>query len=136
MCPVIPFFFIPAGRFRHGKTDGIRGATSRTVVAHSLANRPVIRYADVFLMYAECAANGAGDKGLVFECADHWYDLLRWKDFVSEPSPGIIKLCKRIDKIVLLILGSSIYFRISHIHKLKWFTKAKVTNSWLLGCLV
>lgn len=90
-------------------------------VAHSLANRPILRYADILLMYAECAANGAGDKSLgleclnmvrrraglddasslsmddprygikaerrfefYFECADHWYDLLRWKDFVSE----------------------------------------------------
>ena len=39
-------------------------------VARPLANCPVLRYADILLMYAECA--------------DHWYDLLRWNDFVGE----------------------------------------------------
>jgi len=32
--------------------------------AFSNANIPILRYADILLMYAECAANGAGDKAL------------------------------------------------------------------------
>ncbi len=32
--------------------------------AFSNANIPLLRYADILLMYAECAANGAGDKAL------------------------------------------------------------------------
>jgi len=32
--------------------------------AFSNANVPILRYADILLMYAECAANGAGDKAL------------------------------------------------------------------------
>ncbi len=62
--------------------DKVPGTSSTH--ASSLANIPILRYADILLMYAECAANGAGDKALGLQ----YLNLVRARAGI-DPAPSL-----------------------------------------------